>query len=166
MAELLNYPILILLLILQMTIGRNIQLLGGTADLVLIWLVCWGLQKQGKNVWFGAIFAGLLFSFASAIPWYASFIAFFTAAAFSRYFSRRFWHNPLIALFIVSFFCAVIQNLVTFAALKVSGGTLDWGVSLTHIMVPSIFLDLLIALPIYAIVRDMAKWVYPVEVES
>lgn len=166
MAELLNYPILILLLILQMTIGRNIQLLGGTADLILIWLVCWGLQKPGKNVWFGAIFAGALISFASAIPWYAAFIVYLTVAGFSRYFSRRFWHNPLIALFIVSFFSAVLHNLVTFAALKTAGGTLDWGASLTHIMVPSIFLDLLIALPIYAIVRDMAKWVYPVEAES
>jgi hypothetical protein len=165
MAELINYPILALLLIIQMAIGRNLELIGGSADLLLIWLVCWGLHKQGKNAWYGAIFAALLLSFASAVPWYASFLSLLLAVGLSRYFSKRFWHNPLIALFIVTFASALIGNLINYAALKFSGFNLVWETSLTHVIIPSIFLDLILVLPIYAIVHDMSRWVYPSEVD-
>jgi hypothetical protein len=166
MAELLNYPILALLLILQMAIGRQLQFVGGSVDLVLLWLICWGLQTRGKNVWYGAVVASLLLGFASAVPWYASAISFLLAAGASRFFSKRFWHNPLIALFIVSFFCAAFENLITYGVLRINGVNLAWSTSLTHVIIPSIFLDLMLALPIYAIVHDMARWVYPTEVDQ
>jgi hypothetical protein len=166
MAELLHYPILILLLILQMTIGRNIQLVGGSADLVLLWLVCWGLHKQGKNVWYGALFAGLLLTFASAVPWYVSFISCFFAAGVSRYFSKRFWHNPLIALFIVTFVGSLFSFLLQYAVLVFLNGNMGWSVSLTHVIIPSVFMNLILALPVYAIVHDMSRWMYPAEVEA
>lgn len=160
MAELLNYPILILILILQMTIGRNVQLIGGATDFILLWLICWGLQKQGKNVWYGAIFSGLILSFASAIPWYASFFECLLAAGLSRFFSKRFWQNPLIALFIVTFIAAIVSNFAVYTALRITGTSLDWNTALIRIIVPSVFLDLLLSLPIYAIVHDMSRWVY------
>jgi cell shape-determining protein MreD len=160
MAELLNYPILILILIIQMTIGRNVQLIGGAADFILLWLICWGLQKQGKNVWYGAIFSGLILSFASAIPWYASVFECLLAAGLSRFFSKRSWQNPLIALFIVTFISAVVSNFAVFVSLRISGSNLIWKTSLIHVIVPSVFLDLLLALPIYIIVHDMSRWVY------
>jgi hypothetical protein len=166
MAELLNYPILILLLIIQMTIGRNFHLVGGTANLVLLWIVCWGLHKQGKHVWYGAIFAGLIFSYSSAMPWYAVFIGFIFAAGASRFFSKRFWQNPLIALFLVSFISSLFMNLIEYIVLRVNGVLLAWQLSLTHVILPSIFLDLILALPVYALVHDMSHWVYPVEVEE
>lgn len=166
MAELLHFPILILLLILQMTIGRNIQLVGGSADLILLWLVCWGLHKQGKHVWYGALFSGLLLSFASAIPWYASFIACFFSAGMSRYFSKRFWHNPLIALIIITFISSLFSNLLQYGVLSFLTGNMNWSVSLSHVIIPSVFMNLFLALPIYAIVHDMSRWMYPAEVES
>jgi rod shape-determining protein MreD len=166
MAELLHYPILILLLILQMTIGRNIQFMGGSADLLLLWLVCWGLHRPGKNVWFGALFAGLLLTFASAIPWYVSFISCFFAAGLSRYFSKRFWHNPLIALFIVTFASSLAAMIIQYVILAFLYGNMGWNVSFTHIIIPSVFMNLLLALPVYAIVHDMSRWMYPAEVEA
>jgi hypothetical protein len=165
MTELLYFPILILLLILEMVLGRNLQLVGGSVDLLLIWLVCWGLHKQGKNVWYGAAFSALILSFASAVPWYASVIPVFFAAWFSRFFSKRFWHNPLIALFIVVFASSLFKNLIQFIALRLNGYNLVLADSLTHVLIPSVFLDLILALPIYAIVHDMSRWVYPAEVE-
>ena len=166
MAELLYYPILILLLILQMTIGRNIQLVGGSVDLILLWLVCWGLHRQGKNVWYGALFAGLILTFASAVPWYVSFLSCFFAAGMSRYFSKRFWHNPLIALFIVTFVSSLFGILLQYAVLAFLNGNMGWGVSLTHVIIPSVFMNLILALPVYAIVHDMSRWMYPAEVEA
>jgi cell shape-determining protein MreD len=148
-----------------MTIGRNVQLIGGAADIILLWLVCWGLHKQGKNVWYGAVFAGLILAFASAVPWYASLFGCLLAAGLSRFFCKRFWQNPLIALFIVTFIAALVSNLAIYASLRISGNSLPWNTSLTHVIIPSVFLDLLLALPVYAIVHDMSHWVYPIKDE-
>lgn len=166
MAELLYYPILIILLIIQMVIGRHLQLIGGSVDLIMLWLVSWGLQKSGKNVWYGAIFAALLLSFASAVPWYASVLSLLFVVGLSRYFSKRFWHNPLIALFIVTFFSSLATNLIVFGILYINGYNLGWTASIGHVIVPSVFLDLLLALPVYAIVNDMSHWIHPTESES
>ena len=166
MAELLFYPILVILLILQTVIIRHLPLLGGTADLLLLWLVAWGLQNRGKHVWYGALFAGILMGFVSAVPWYASFISYLVIAGLSRFLNKRFWQSPLIALFIVTFICSLSQNLIVFTALKISGAAINWDVALRQITVPSVFLNLLLALPVYAIVNDMAQWIYPPEANA
>lgn len=166
MAELLFYPVFILLLIIQTAILRHLPFLGGTADLLLLWLVAWGLHPKGKHVWIGAIFAGLLMGYVSAVPWYASMTSYLIVAFASRFLSKRFWQNPLIALFFITFFCAIIQNVLIIISLYVSGSAINWTAALRNVVIPTVFLDMLLALPIYAIVKDMAQWVYPSEVNA
>jgi len=166
MAELLHYPILILLLIIQTAILRHLPFLGGSADLLLLWLVAWGLHPKGKYVWFGALFAGLLMAYVSAVPWYASMASYLMVVIASRFLSKRFWQNPLIALFFVTFFGGLFQNAITFFSLYINGAAIDWATSLRYVVIPSVFLDMLLTLPVYAIVLDMAQWVYPHEVDA
>jgi rod shape-determining protein MreD len=166
MAEILFYPILILLLIIQTAILRHIPFLGGSADLLLLWLVAWGLHPSGKHAWIGAIFAGLLMGYVSAVPWYASMISYLIVIIASRFLSKRFWQNPLIALFFITFFCAIIQNVLVYLSLYVGGAALNWSSALRNVIIPTVFLDMLLTLPVYAIVNDMARWVYPLEVEA
>lgn len=163
MAELLFYPILVLLLILQTVIVRHLPLFNGTADLILLWLAGWGLQNKGKHVWIGAVFAALIVSFVSAVPWYAIFAAYLLVALVSRFMNRRFWHSPLIALILVVFFCSLVEYAAQFGALIVAGVPLSLSVSLKYVVVPSVFLNLVLALPVYVLISDMARWVYPIE---
>lgn len=163
MAELLFYPILILLLILQMAIVRYLPLFNGTADLLMLWLAAWGLQDRGKHVWIGAIFAALLIMFTSAVPWYAAFVYYLALAFLCRFMNRRFWHNPMIALLMVVFFCSLLEYLTQLAVISVQGVSLNILESLKYVVVPSTFLNLILAVPVYIVVNDMARWVYPIE---
>jgi hypothetical protein len=161
MSELLFYPILVLLLIIQLAIVRYLPLFNGTADILLLWLAAWGLQNKGKHVWIGAIFAAVLLSFASAVPWYAYFVTYLILALMSRLMNRHFWHNPLIALLFVVFFGSLLEYIIQFVVLLVQGISINFLESLKFIIVPSTFLNLLLAIPVYVIVSDMAQWVYP-----
>jgi hypothetical protein len=38
--------------------------------------------------------------------------------------------------------------------------------SIKYVIVPSVFLDLLLAIPVYVVVNDMAQWVYPIGKEE
>ncbi len=163
MAELFYYPILILLLIIQTAILRHLPFLGGSADLLLLWLVSWGLHPRGKHVWIGAIFAALLVGYVSAITWSVPLLSFLFVALASRFLSKRFWQNPLIALFFITFFCSIFEGVLSFASLYLVGASVDWWTSLRNVIIPSVFLNMLLTLPIYAIFNDMASWVYPLE---
>ena len=166
MAELLFYPVLLILLIIQMVIVRHLPLFNGTVDLLLLWLAAWGLQKKGNHVWIGALFVSMLMAFVSAIPWYASLIAYLSVAIGSRFMNRHFWHNPLIALILVVFFSSLIGLFAQMGAFYLQGIALNMTDSLKNVVIPSVFLNLIFAIPVYALVNDMARWVYPFEVDE
>jgi cell shape-determining protein MreD len=149
-----------------MVIVRHLPLFNGTADLLLLWLAAWGLQNQGKHVWIGALFTGLIVSFVSAIPWYVVFIPYLILAFISRYMNHHFWHNPLIALILIVFISSLIEYSLQFAVLYFQGSAIGLIESIKYVIVPSVFLNLLFAVPFYAIVNDMSHWVYPVEVDE
>ncbi len=163
MAELLYYPILILLLVLQTAILRHVPFLGGSVDLLLLWLVPWGLHPRGKFVWVGAVFAALLMGYVSALSWYVPLLSYLFVAAGSRFLSKRFWQNPLIALFFIVFFSSIFSGALSFISLYLVGAFVDWQTSLRSVIIPTVFLDMLFALPMYALFNDMASWVYPLE---
>lgn len=166
MAELLFYPILVLLLILQMVIVRQLPLFNGTVDLMLLWLASWGLQKQGKNVWVGAIFVILLMSFVSSLPWYVWTVTYLSVAIISRFMNRHFWQNPLIALIFVVFISSIIGMLAQMGVLIFHDSAINISQSIKYVIVPSVFLNLLFAIPVYVVVNDMAQWVYPIGKEE
>lgn len=55
------------------------------------------------------------------------------------------------------------MDLFTLIMLNVLGTPLPIGDSLGLIVLPSMLLNLLFAVPIYVMIRDLAQWVSPVE---
>lgn len=55
------------------------------------------------------------------------------------------------------------MDLFTLIMLNVLGTPLPIGDSLGLIVLPSMLLNLLFAVPVYVMIRDLAQWVSPVE---
>jgi cell shape-determining protein MreD len=68
-------------------------------------------------------------------------------------------------MFIVTLVGTLFQQAVYVLALQVSGAPISWGASLNSVILPSILLNLLFALPMYALVNDVVGRLYPLEVE-
>ena len=55
------------------------------------------------------------------------------------------------------------MNLLALIGLNLLGTPLPFGDSLGLIVLPSILLNLLFSIPVYAVIRDLAQWVSPVQ---
>jgi hypothetical protein len=165
MTTLLAFPILGILLVLQSAIFSQIPLLQGTTDLVLLALVAWSLQRRVQTAWQWSIIGGLLVGFVSAVPFFVFIVGYLMAVGFSLLLRQRIWQVPLLAMFIATFFGTLVIQLVTLVTLRVYGTILPIGASINLIILPSILLNLLLALPFFTLFSDLANFLYPEELE-
>ena len=163
MKNLVAIPILALSVMLQTAVISRINLLSGAADLVLVLLVAWSLQEQVETSWHWAVLASLLVGFVSAVPPFVPIMGYFFAVALSRFVIRQIWQSPILALFSVTFFSTLIYHLITYLALFITGARLPFEDSLALVTLPSVLLNLLIAIPVHSLIRDLALWVSPLE---
>ena len=166
MRNLIALPVIILAVILQTAILSRIYLLSGSADLPLVMLAAWALQEKVETAWHWAMATGLLVGFVSALPILAPVIGYFAVVGLAQILQGRVWQAPLLAMFSVTFFGSVIASVLSFAVLRLSGVSLPVGDVLGMLTLPGVLLNMLLAIPVYAVMRDLARWVYPsLEVE-
>lgn len=153
-------------LMLQSAVISRINLLYGSADLVLVILAAWALQERINTAWQWALAAGALVGFVSGLPWFVPLAGYLLVVGVARLLQRRVWQAPLLAMFTVSFVGTLFMHLLSLITLRLSGDPLPFGDSLSLITLPSILLNLFLAIPVYSLLRDLAGWLYPLEVEA
>jgi hypothetical protein len=161
MRNLIALPVIVLAVILQTAIVSRVYLLSGIADLPLVMLAAWALQEEVESAWHWATAAGLLVGFVSALPMLAPIMGYFVVVGLAQILQGRVWQAPLLAMFSVTFFGSVIASVLSFAVLSLSGINLPAGDVLGVLTLPSVLLNMLLAIPVYAVMRDLARWVYP-----
>ena len=57
------------------------------------------------------------------------------------------------------------MGTLSMVVLRFLGDPLPMGESYSLVILPSILLNLLASVPVYWLIRQMARWVYPAEVE-
>jgi rod shape-determining protein MreD len=160
------YALLIVIFyILQTTVFSQTVLISGTADILLLFFAAWSLQEQVKNTWIWTIIAGFLISLISAMPYFAPLLAYLGVVAISKLIQRRVWKIPILAMFIVTLLGTFLQHIIYFIVLQLDGVSISLAQSLDMITLPSLLLNLIIALPIFAVVNEVVGRLYPLEVE-
>jgi hypothetical protein len=64
LANFIVIPVMLVLSVLQISAVSRIELLNGSADLVLLAVAAWGVRERGKDVFLWAFIGGLLISLA------------------------------------------------------------------------------------------------------
>jgi rod shape-determining protein MreD len=165
MHTLLAIPILAFVLMLQMVVVSTLPLLSGFADLVLLVLVAWSLQERVRSAWIWTLIAGALVGFISAMPLLVPMFGYLLVTAVARLVRRRVWQNPILAMFLVTFLGSLISHALSMIFLIATGTPLPLEDSLNLVVLPGTLLNILLALPVYAVISDLAQWVYPEEVD-
>jgi rod shape-determining protein MreD len=165
LSTLIAIPVLGGLMILQTSLLSRFPLLQGTSDLVMLAVIAWALQKRVETAWQWCIIGGLIFSLVSALPVGVALIAYSLITALALILRRHVWQAPLLAMLLTTFLGTVIMHAVSLVAVAISGTSLPFGAVVNLITLPSLLLNLLLAIPIYAIINDLAKWLYPEELE-
>jgi rod shape-determining protein MreD len=163
MKNLVVFPLLVLVFIVQSTIASRVPLLSGTVDLPLLFLVAWALQERVESAWTWAIVAGIFAMFFSALHPLVYFVGYLLVVFLARFVQRQVWQLPILAMFTVSFFGTIIMHLLSFATLRFLGSPILLDDILALITLPTLFLNFLFVIPIHSLMRDLAVWMFPSE---
>ena len=88
-------------------------------------------------------------------------LAYLLTTGIAQLLRRRVWQVPLLAMFVTTFFGTLLTQGFSIGAVLISGTSLPLLETLNLITLPSLLLNLLLALPIYLLIGDLADWLYP-----
>ena len=165
MATLIAIPIFVALAILQSSIVSRMPLLQGTTDLILLTIIAWALQKKVETAWQWCIIGGLVTNIVSAVPFGVPLLGYALTTSIALALRRRVWQVPILAMFLVTFLGTIITQGLALAALRLSGSPIPVIEALNLVTLPSILLNLLFAILVYALVGELAGWLYREEIE-
>jgi cell shape-determining protein MreD len=154
-------PVLAMAIILQTAIASRIMLLSGNADLLLLVVAAWGLQQRVRGAWIWGVAASLLVGMASGVPWYIYLIGYLSVVGFARLLVHRIWQAPLLAMFAVTLIGTLELLMLTFMQRTIFEVPLALNEVFSQIVLPTILLNLLLAIPVHALIRDLANRLYP-----
>ena len=163
MRNIIAFPLLGLAVMLQSSIISQMKLLSGYGDLPLILLAAWALQERVRSAWHWAIVICVMIGFVSRMPWPVYVTGYLAVVYIAQVLQRRVWQAPLLAMFSVTFAGTILMHLLSFAVLRILGTPFSFGEVAGLITLPSLLLNMLLAIPVYATMRDVARWVYPAE---
>jgi cell shape-determining protein MreD len=160
-AILIAIPVLVLTTILQTSIASRIMLLSGNADLVLLVVAAWGLQERAQGAWIWGVVAGLLVALVSGVPWYIYLIGYLSVVGLTRLLVHRIWQAPLLVMFVVTLIGTLELLMLTFVHRTLVEIPLSLSEVFLQIFLPTILLNLLLAIPVHALIQDLARRLYP-----
>ncbi|MCJ7694245.1 MAG: rod shape-determining protein MreD [Anaerolineaceae bacterium] len=161
MSHLLAGLSLIITIMLQSGVISRMTLLAGSADLILLFLAAWGLQNHVRKIWLWTAIAGIIVSLISAMPFYVPLFAYLTITGITQIIGKRIWETPILAMFLSIFFGTLIQHILYILALQINGTSLSWIESFNSVTLPSLLINMLFAIPVYAIVHEVALLAKP-----
>jgi cell shape-determining protein MreD len=166
MRNIVAFPLLGLAVIMQSAVVSQVKLLAGHADLILVLLAAWALQERVKSAWHWAATACLLLAVVSRMPWLVLGVGYLGVVYLAQALQKRVWQAPLLAMFTVTFLGTLFIHLLSFGYLFVLGTSLPFEDMVGLVTLPSLLLNMLFSIPMYAMMRDLSRWVYPEEVNE
>lgn len=163
LSNLISIPVMLVLSVLQMTAVSRINLLNGSADLILLTIAAWGIREKNSNVYIWAIIGGLMVSIISALPFLTPVVPYLATAFIARFVARRLWQAPVLALIITMISGTLFQHLTYIIILQITGVQLGFAESVGYVTLPSLLLNFFFLFPVYVIITDLWKWVTPEE---
>ena len=153
-------------LMLQYRVVSRTTMLSGSADLILLFIAAWSLHEHNKRMWvLVLLFAGFV-GFMSATPFIVPIMVYLGIFLLSKIINIWVWQTPLLAMFLLTFVGTLFQHVLYLIVLWVTQTPFEWGQAFANVTLPSVLLNMLLAIPVHALVQEMARSVYPAGMET
>jgi len=151
----------VLAMMLQYGIFSRWTILSGSPDLVLLLVIALSLHQKQKWFWILILIMGGVVGLVSALPFFlpmAIYLAVYLAALSLQ---KRVWQTPLLGMFLLTFGATILSHLLSIGVLFVQSIPFDFSEALVDIVLPAVFLNMFLSVPMHAIVREMSLWMNP-----
>ena len=166
MSLLLGFAGISFLAVLQSSLVNHLRLLDGRPDLVLLAITGWALAGHGRQAMLFGFVGGFALDLFSEVPLGVSSAALVLVAAMVSYSEGRFWGvHPLMQLAAVLTASAVFY-LAQLVSLGIGGHPFDLLLVLNRTVLPSLFLNLVFALPAAQTAEALSRFFTPSEVTA
>jgi hypothetical protein len=165
MAAIISLPIFAILVMLQSVLVSRVPLLFGTADVVMLTITAWALHDRVTTAWLWALVGGVMVSLVSGVPSFIPLVGYLFLTGIARLLRKGIWQTPILTMLLVTFLGTLITHGLTLAALQFEGIGMPLQTVINQVTLPSALLNLLLALPVYALVNDLANSLYPSEIQ-
>lgn len=164
MGYLIGVPLLATLAIIQSTVFGRVRLLEGAPDLILLTVVAWGLVGQVRQSLVLALIGGLFLDLLSATPLGVSSLTLVLAAFLVSLGEGRFWEANFLTQLAAVMVASVLFHFGQLGTLLLQGRPADLTYALSRVILPSLFLNILLILPVNQLAESVHRAVYPSEV--
>lgn len=153
-------------LMLQLSVFSQWKILSGNADLLLLFVIAWCLHDRSKYLWLLVLIMAGITNFVSALPIYVNLLVYAGVFLASRQIRSRIWQSPLLGMLVLTFLATLAQTVLTLGAIFIQRVDINFGDALVNVALPSLLLNMLLAIPVHALVRELAYYAFPKGVEA
>lgn len=165
MGFLISIPVLIVITILQTTVVSRMTLLNGQADLMLIILTAWALQRQVETSWQWSVLGGLFIDYFSGLPFGIYTVSYLAINGLALVLRGRIWRFSYVMHLLLALVGTLMIHVFSVIIIVLQGTPLELSTILQQVTLPSLLLNLLLTFPIFLLVKDAAEQFYPEEIE-
>ncbi len=165
MAYILGIPLLILLAIFQSTLLGTFQFLDGRPDLILLAVIGWGLAGGSEEAMVWGLAGGVFLDILSGVPIGTTSIILILIGTLVSLFEGRIWEANFLMPLGTTLAGSLLFHIMSLGVILLMGREIDWTSAFSRVILPSTFINLILALPIAQALKGLRSRLYPPEVE-
>lgn len=151
----------VLAMMLQYGVFSRWMILSGSPDLVLLLVIALCLHQKQSRFWILVLIMGGIVGFVSALPFFLPMVVYLAIYLLSFSLKQRIWQTPLLGMFLLTFGATLLAHSLSIAVLFVQQIPFNFSDALVSVVLPAVFLNMFLAIPVHAIIREMTVWLYP-----
>ncbi len=145
---------------LQVSLISKVRLLQGAPDLLMLAILAWSINAKTKYAWIIVIFAGLVMSYLSAMPMDGYIWMYLFLWLIIRFLKMKVWQMPMILMLFMTILGTIFTSFGTLGLLLLQNASVILMDAVRQILVPSLVLNLIFAVPVYAFLNDVINSIY------
>lgn len=154
------------IIILQSVVISNLHLRYGSANIMMLVILAWAIQEKAQKKWAVGLFGAILYSLISATSVYVTILTYLIIITITRFIINKLWRMPIFIMILMSIIGTFLEHFLSLFSLQFSGTYLPIQESISLVTLPSVLLNLIISIPVYAIITDITRLAYPDEEEA
>lgn len=168
MRKILILIFVLIIAMLQLGIFSNIQILAGKIDLLMLGVIAWIIQKKTEliDIIIFSIITIFFIYLISAEP-IIIILSIYSILVFVVFWSKNnIQQLPIVSMLIFSAVFTFLHLVIFGFYLQLSGISMAAKEVFQTVILPSIFINLIAAIPMYLLVNELHRWVYPLAEEA